>query len=178
MKHSLLIALMLFFVTGSEFARAQNKVVVVPLFDTSPTGVAAIPVYCSRTAVSPSGSPITTRLISCFRADTRATVMPVPAGHFFFMTDVTVTNNTVPFTSGASVVVGRDTGSTFPGSPSVRIDAVFPKGNHIKYATPYVILRQGERLRVAHNANVSGMTSVTVNTYVSGYLVKADGFGN
>jgi hypothetical protein len=88
---------------------AAEKVVVVPLFDSSPTCVAAIPVYCLEAELPNTGASI---LLDCFRSDTRTSVTPVPAGHFLFITDILTNRNSLATSGRAFIVIGRNNGGT------------------------------------------------------------------
>lgn len=83
-RDSLLITLAcLTLICGS--ATAQNRVVGVPLFDSSPNGVSAILIHRDRAGLIPEEAP--QKQIICRRSDTRASFTAVSQGHFLLITD-------------------------------------------------------------------------------------------
>lgn len=156
---------------SSPAAAQSNKVVVVPLFDSSPTGVAAIPFYCNEVVASPGDLEVP----NCYRADTRASITPVPSGHFLFVTDAVFNRNALSTTGNAFVFIGRNDGVTIPSTP--RLDFSLGTGvtmEKIDWSTPYVILHPGEEIGLYNSSS----STRTVDAFISGYLVKATGFGN
>ncbi|GHA07769.1 hypothetical protein GCM10008090_16990 [Arenicella chitinivorans] len=156
-------------------ASAQNKVVVVPLFDSSPTGVGAIPVYCREVVLSKNASESDN--VTCYRSDTRQPVIPVPQGHMLMITDMFVVGNAL-FESDrtASISYGRDGGGVFPAQPSHRLRFQLGRLNHMSMSTPYLVLHGGESM-LAYNGDVS-TTGASVNVSFSGYLIQGTTFGN
>lgn len=155
--------------SGITTAYAQNKVVVVPLFDSSPRGVEAIPFYCSEAITSPGDL----EQPSCFRSDTRTSVTPVPEGHFMFITDVHFNKNSTDNAGEAFVYVGRNDDVTIPATPRINFSlSDLNSINHLTWSTPRIILREGERPAIY---NSSSSTRV-VDAFMTGYLVKTDGF--
>jgi len=173
LKNTLSTAALLILMTTT--VGAANKVVVVPLFGSSPTGIAAIPVYCNEAVLSAGASGLDN--ITCQRADTRAVITPVPAGHFLFITDIVVNRNSLVSSGRAFITVGRNSGGTFVSSPRFNFSIEnITKPNHLTFSTPYLVFREGESIG-AINGDSTG-SGVAADIFISGYLVEADEFGN
>lgn len=172
---SLFLTIALSVFTASSLA--QNKVVVVPLFDSAPTGVGAIPFYCPEVILFGEAPQQTN--VSCFRSDTRAEVTPVPAGHLMLVTDIVVRSNSLTdpeFNRTGLVNYGRNSGGNFPDHPRQFFRVNLGKLNHLSLATPFVVLRGGESLG-AINGDRSTKGRLSINASFSGYLIPATTFG-
>lgn len=172
---SLFFSVALFALSANSLA--QNKVVVVPLFDSAPTGVGAIPFYCPEVILTKGASEQDN--VTCYRSDTRAVVTPVPAGQLMLITDIVARANALvdPGDSRtASIRYGRNSGGNFPVTPSHSIRVKLGELNHLRFSTPYVVLQGGELLG-AYNGDVS-TKGFTVNVSFSGYLIPATTFSN
>jgi len=154
-------------------AAAKNKVVVVPLFDSTPSagvaGVAGIPVYCAEIGLIPRN---TLKNITCLRADTREIVTPVPDGYFLFVTDVVTNRNNLATSGLAFINISRNNGSTFGAPPRLQYTYNPTETSHLRFSSSYLIFHEGERLAAF------GSGDVLVDLFISGYLVKADAFSD
>lgn len=148
----------------------QAEKVVVPLLSSSTSTVAAIPVYCDEANLVPSGDEKT---LTCRRADTREAVTPVPEGHFLFVTDIIINRNSLASSGGGFIRIGNSNASEPVFDFTVAATAL----NHIKFSTPYLILKEGEGIRAANGDFVS-KGGITMDVFVSGYMVKAESFGD
>lgn len=95
---------------SSASVLAETEFILVPLFGSSPRGVNAIPVYCNE-AITSAGE---LEIPNCYRSDTREQVERVPAGHFLFVTDITVSPNSLATTGRAILFIGVDDGLGLP----------------------------------------------------------------
>ncbi|AKS41520.1 hypothetical protein [Wenzhouxiangella marina] len=122
----------------------------------------AVPVYCTGVAFQASESNLT-----CRRGDTRATVSTVPEGMFLHITDIVVNPNNTATSGTYSILVGRDDGTEFPGTPSVELLGEAAGSYH--FSTPYIVLSSGEAVaaRVQSNSVLSAM-----DVRASGYLAS------
>jgi hypothetical protein len=149
---------------------AQNKVIVVPLFDSGPTGIAAIPVYCLEAITSPGELEVP----NCRRADTREPVTPVPQGHFLLLTDILTNRNNLATSGRAFIYVGVNDGVSVPSLP--RFDFSLrdlSQSEQFHWSVPYLILQPGEEIGVYNSSS----SDQAVDIYITGYLVETDGFG-
>lgn len=121
----------------------------------------AVAVYCDMEETDPG----TSDLLVCRRADTRASVTPVPNGQFLFLTDVVV-NRANALTSGDHfATIGLDDGDNIPTFPRFNFSGEFPDQS-IHFNSPYLVLHAGEQARI-YNSSVS---SRSIEVFVSGYM--------
>lgn len=120
----------------------------------------SIPVYCDGVAIKAAEV-----VLFCYRADTRANVVPVPEGMVFHVTDIVVTPNGSGTSGLYSVLIGRDDNGDFPASPSLEL--LGEAAGALNLTTAYIVLESGESLSVRTQEN---SVLSALNMRMSGYL--------
>jgi hypothetical protein len=119
----------------------------------------AIPVYCFN-SVGVSGESI----LACRRADTRASVTPVPPGYYLHITDIVVNPNNIATAGTFTASLGLDNAGAFPSTPLV--DLIGSPAQQLHFTNPYLVFESGEQISVANNSS----SAFPIDVRLAGYL--------
>lgn len=121
----------------------------------------AVPVWCFvGLGVGVESTP------NCQRADTNDVVVPVPAGQVLVITDI-IAHRTGSVATGDFIgVVGVDDADNFPTFPRFEVHGTALQPFQHTFATPIVVLTEGERLALRNDT----ASDIGVEFYVSGVL--------
>ena len=157
----------------STSALAQRSTPVSVQNDVNVTStVRRIPVYCRELILSPEDEEVA----SCFRADTRQQVTPVPQGFNLAITDVLTNRNSLTDDGSFFVAIGRDTPAVFPGEPRFDFSGDQTMSPSLHFNSPALVFLPGEDIKLLHGefANQGG---TTVDVFLSGYIVAQEDLG-
>ena len=146
---------------------AARILVIAVAFGTTPfvaDAAGEIPVFCT------TGAGVGfEQVLTCRRAETRASFSSVPDGMFLHVTDVSITRNNVATTGSFAALIGRDDAGAFPTYPNLDLTGR-PIGVHaLHFRAPHIVLRAGESLAIANFAE----SDFSVDVYVSGFLAPS-----
>lgn len=166
------LALFIFSLSTAIHAQPSQNVKIV-----NPAGKPAyvssvdknIPFYCNE-IIAPVFAAINA---SCFRADNRSSVTPVPNGFRLLVTDIVTNRNALIEEGSFFLSVGRAGGGSGPISPKFDFSGDQAQSPAIHFNSPYVVLQPGENLRVFNGDSLGN----TVDVFISGYIVRTRNFG-
>lgn len=146
--------------------RARAGLLSLALVATAGAGAARaeMPVFCS-TGVGTGGESV----LSCRRADGRASFSTVPEGYHLHVTDLVATRNNAATSGTFAVLIGRDDGDDFPGNPNVDLTGSALEVSHLRTKTPRIVLEEGESLAAANFPS----SDFPVDVRASGFLARA-----
>lgn len=154
-------------------AQAQRSTPVSVQNDVNVTStVRRIPVYCTEIILQPEES----ELASCFRADTRQEITPVPEGVNLAITDILTNRNALADTGSFFLAIGRDTPATFPGSPRIDFSGDQTDSPSLHFNSSPLVFLPGENVKLLHG-EFEAQGGTILDVYLSGYIVAQDDLG-
>lgn len=130
--------------------------------DTESTPANAIPIRCQE-VVSPNNKDD----IDCIRADSGASFLNVPAGHYVMVTDVLINRNSLAETGNYFVTIGADSTGILPATPHVQFTGTPLDTDSHHWQAPFIILGEGEHMEARNDSS----SDFSVELFISGFLV-------